>query len=255
MLVAVSVMACAQRGDNAEIQPSDAVALSASEGIVVGVAVIAETPSGPVGWGQRSDDLSFELYASGFHSLPITYFAALLPDRVEQGAKVQLRPFAYRLPAGDAKFYALRVNKIGLQQTGETTSFYNAITKRSETAYRTEPVDRSVNERLPEATFSVAAGKVTYIGRIGVLFHVTGYGMRLAERDNACFPDERRGTRLYLYCVQRDVFLGNAPQADLPLIRQAFPNLPNQEVEVQPLKVDSGSWRRLPESLRMFTGR
>lgn len=254
-LVAVSIAGCA-RSDKAEIRAGDALSLSGSEGIIVGVMTVAETPGSRVGVGPRSDDLYLGFGHSGLHELSLT-LGAQTPERIEQGVRVNLRPFAYRLPAGEGAFTSLKVRRVEEKTTSEFKYVYSIASQRSEwrEVSNTQYIDRSVHEQLPPAQFTVAPGRVTYIGRIGVLFHVTSYGMQASERDKACAPRWRSGGLLGAHCIVRELYLDSVPDIDLPLIRKAFGNLPAQAIDVRPLTAMPGSWLTLPEALRRVTSR
>lgn len=74
--------------------------------------------------------------------------------------------------------------------------------------------------------------------------------MHLSERDKTCSPRYRQGTVFGARCVIWQPLLGNAPDVDLPLIRQTFPNLPAGAIDRPPLAPPPGSWMQLPQALQ-----
>ena len=104
---------------------------------------------------------------------------------------------------------------------------------------------------LPATSFEVAAGKVRYIGRVGMVVH--------AERpfEASCVFGRREEISFFSasYCLVRAPFMENREATDLAMIRQHFPNLAGVEIEIRPLEVAPGSWQTLPEAARQLERR
>ena len=255
--MALSVGACG-RDDKAEIRSRDALALAPNEGVIVGVMVVAETPETPPDTGVGSDDLYLTFLHTNRldpHELPLRR-PGWTSSRPEQGAMVYVKPFAFRLEAGSGRFSAIRVHRSELKTTYQRQNVYDMIGKRWEwrDVPSSESIDHSINQFLSAAGFTVTPGRVTYIGRVGVLFHVTTYGTP-AERDKACLPHYRHEALRGPRCILWQLLVGDEPDADLPSIRQAFPNLPAGAIELRPLTVEGRSWMLLPQALQSIRSR
>jgi hypothetical protein len=167
---------------------------------------------------------------------------------VEDGMPVRLRTFALRLPRGEGQLRTLAIGKGELKaRQGVYMTGHWDLRERP----YLDPSTIITDVPLPTATFAVEAGKVTYIGRLGVLFHSVDYGPRLSIDGLPCSRLQRdRSVAGRAICVAREPFIGNDPATDLPLIRRSYRKLAGVEIDVRPLKIAPGSWRSLPEAAR-----
>ena len=164
---------------------------------------------------------------------------------IEDGLPVTLRPFALQLPAGQVDFYQLAADTEESEsrtvfrppRKGEQTSTPTTVTRHYEVITAAD---------VPIATVEVAPGSVRYVGRVGAFFHArpnfSGPGV--------CVPRQPYDLKDIPGCVGRQLFIGNAPDTDLAIIRQRYPNLATVPIEVQPLVVPPGSWLTLSKAHR-----
>ena len=105
--------------------------------------------------------------------------------------------------------------------------------------------------KLPLTKFDVAAGKVLYIGRVGMVVD----GRPIGTGPSSCQSGAPETISLFkpAHCVARAPFMENREAADLAMIRQYFPKLAGVEIEVRPLEVAPGSWQNLSEAARQCT--
>lgn len=240
------MQACAHVPDG-ELSPKESSLTRPSEGVVVGIVVIAADGFAPFGLGSTDQTaLSFRPWGNldqRLHLIPAHGDLSVS----EGGLTANARPFAFRLPAGTARFHSLDVRVVGRELIGsKRENVCNWFTSPPKCEWKDSPVYRDYDfwqERtLPPATFEVKAGAVTYIGRIGLVTHTMEYKSR-QERDLACSEKGRAKLSSGWRCHFQQVIVGRDADVDLPLIRQRYPGFAALEIEQQPLHFQPGTWR------------
>jgi hypothetical protein len=163
--------------------------------MIVGVAVVGRTPSTDAVWMTRGKDVYLRYWhrAATFGELLMVSESCILEGTVaatDNGIPVIYRPFAMRAPAGESQFVVFG-NRRTIPRTGETrglvTSSYQD--RKGHWHSKSEMVTTTIDAPLrltsatdvSPATFQVAAGKVRYIGRLGMIAHVTSRPARKAR--------------------------------------------------------------------------
>ena len=245
-LMSVAALAVASCGPpSADLSPRRATAPEWPYGLVVGVVAVARTP-GTTASAARDDVNAYMTYrqshggasgdlllsSDGDFASPGVYGA------VEDGLRVWYRPFALKLPAVSTELVSLDIRWSVPRQRQElqsvSESYKDAQGKwqtRSELKWVTVTyhVPMSRGKDLPANRFEVVAGKVHYIGRVGMVVNA----------------EQARGP-----AATRVPFLENQETADLAMIRKYFPKLAGVEIEVRPFEVAPGSWPTLSEATR-----
>jgi hypothetical protein len=108
---------------------------------------------------------------------------------------------------------------------------------------------------VPEARFEVEAGKVRYIGRIGMVVRGHAGSFLAGAKGEPCAGRWERVVAKWLCIVGRESFLASAPAADLAMIRERYPNLAGVDIDIRPLDVRPGSWPDLAAAARNLEAR
>lgn len=176
----LALTACARA--NGERTPSSATVPESPFGLIVGVAAVARTPGTPSAAAtsvdaylayKQLDGVSGELLlASGSDfQRPGPY------QGVEHGLTVAYRPFALKLPAVRSELVSFDTRWLVPKQRQEL-QFFEERYKDQQGNWRTRAAKHvtvtdyipTINPtRLPLTNFDVAAGKVRYIGRVGMV--------------------------------------------------------------------------------------
>jgi hypothetical protein len=262
LLTAMALMAACDLTPTGELSPREATAPTPPDGLVVGVAVVARTPSTDWATANTVDSyLSFshQSAAAGELTLARNLWPSRLPpletyEGAENGLGMSYRPFAIKLRAGrgDIRSFEYRLYGIkGRQEWRMVTRRYKDASGnwkttsdlKLETFDETYPIVSTFY--VPDATFDVMPGKVVYIGRIGMFVHIE---QRPGTGPRSCAQSIQK---LFLWhdrpCVVREPFIASEPATDLAMIRQRFPGLTGIDIEVRPLAVAPGSWQSLTE--------
>lgn len=256
MALAVAACSAAPHEPPSELDAAEAAVPAPPYGMIVGVAVVGRTPSTDDRWATRGKDVYLRYWhrAGTFGELLMVRESSTHDGTVvatENGIPVLYRPFAMRVPAGEGQFVVFG-NRRTIPRTGETrglvTSSYQD--RKGHWHTRSEMVTTTIDapmrltsaSDISPATFEVAPGKVRYIGRLGMIVHVTSpsgpQGQDCAIGQLEPFSSKHKQE----LCVARELFVGSAPDADLAMIRKRFPNLPGSEIEIRPLQFGAGSW-------------
>lgn len=227
------------------------------KGLVVGVIVIAETASSPPDLGPGAANTSLRFGSPGGPGGELIVARGAADPRtldtvasVEEGMPVRLRPFSLQLPPGERQIRALAISK-GELRVRQEPYMAGHWEWRERTRYDSATAISEVP--LAPATFEVEPAKVTYIGRLGVLFDSVDHGWRPSMEALPCSRWQReRSAGGRAICVAREPFIGSDPGADLALIRQHYPRLAGLEIDVRPVKAPNGGWRSLAEAMRFI---
>lgn len=239
-----------------ELGPREAAAPAPPDGLIVGVVVVARTPS--VDWDMVRFPVSLKYDhqsgASGELLLgremqpplpPLEVYAA-----VENGLALSYRPFAMRLTGGRGEFRSfehVRFETRSRQVTELESATYKDKNGKWQTKWESKTKTVVDSDRIasvasmPAATFDVEPGKVLYVGRVGMLL------------DRSC--STRTASAIHSNaapCFVREPFIESEPAADLVMIRQHFPRLVGVEIEVRPIQTTPGSWKTLSEAARPY---
>lgn len=106
---------------------------------------------------------------------------------------------------------------------------------------------------VPDARFEVEAGKVRYVGRIGMVVRGHEGSFLAAAKGEPCATRWERVVGKWLCTVGRENFLASEPAADLAMIRQRYPNLAG--IDICPLEARPASWPGLAEAARKLEAR
>ena len=234
-VAALAVAACGTPWD--ELGPRGAEAPTPPDGVIVGVAVVAQTPGTP--WEATTvADIYFTYDQGGIAGqLQLTrsrfppYAGLDVQEAVESGLAVSYRPFALKLKAGHGEFRTLTEKRVGLADRQATRwvpvryrddsgNQRTIMSMKAVTAIETYPIVSTA--ALPPASFDVEPGKVVYIGRVGMLL---GGG-------------------------RQEAIVGSDPSTDLTMIRERFPRLAGVEILVRPVRIAPGNWPTLAEAAR-----
>lgn len=243
VIVALALMAC-DATPSGELSPSRATAPTPPDGMIVGIAVVARTPSHQ-SIGPQSSDLYLKFDQGGatreltLAQQPVAFTLPLdTYDAIEDGLKMSYRPFAIKLKAGRGAFRSFESRDHETELRKETrlvSHLYKDSSGNWQTRWgsKTETVVHSSARvraaGVPATTFDLEPGKVLYLGRFGVLLHAN--------------------TRFVEY---REPFLGSEPVTDLAMIRRHFPKLAGVEIEVRPIQTAPGNWKTLTGAAREY---
>jgi hypothetical protein len=255
-VMVLAVTSCAPV--HGELTPRQTTVPAAPFGLVVGVVAVARTPGTPPSAAgavnvymayKQSDGVPGELElatASGSRGRGVFH-------GVEDGLTVSYRPFVLKLPAGRSEFVSFATRRVKSEDRREEKLVSESYkdqqgkwhtTSEAKTVTVTDYIAIVSGKDLPANRFEVAAGKVRYVGRVGMVVH--------ADRPGTCefgilepFSDQ---------CVARKPFMENEEAADLTMIRRHFPNLAGVEIESRPLEVAPGSWQTLRDAARQYGG-
>ncbi len=256
--MALATVACSALPQEppSELEPTEAAVPAPPDGLIVGVAVVGRTPSTDAVWMTRGKDVYLRYWhrAGTFGELLMVRESSTLDGTTaatENGLPVIYRPFAMRVPAGEGQF-VLFGNRRTIPRTGETTGLVTSSHQDRKGHWHTRsewitttidaPMRLTSASEVSPATFQVAPGKVRYIGRLGVLVHVTSPS---GPRTQDCAIGQLEpfsSKHKQELCVARELFVGSAPDADLAMIRRQFPKLAGVEIEIRPVQFGSGRW-------------
>lgn len=219
-----------------QISAGDPMALSANEGIVVGVGLMVYAAKGERfrrdAYGRTRNLILASSGSRDPYYIPITGSGANAERTENAEAVIEATPFAFRLPAG-------RSGIVG-HEIYDLTSY----TLYSNRADRTHGWVRT---RLLPLGFDVAQGEVTYIGRVGWLDGRVSFPD--AESLAAACPERRRvSTILNQDCLLDYPVYGSDPDGDLLLLRKAFPALADRPVR-RDAPTSVRGWARWPGAL------
>jgi len=269
MVLAMAACSATPQEPLSELDPAEAPVPAPPEGMIVGVAVVGRTPSTDAVWMTRGKDVYLRYWhrAGTFGELLMVRESSILEGAVaatDNGIPVIYRPFAMRAPAGEGQFVVFG-NRRTIPRTGETrglvTSSYQD--RKGHWHSKSEMVTTTIDAPLrltsatdvSPATFQVAAGKVRYIGRLGMIVHVTSpsgpQGQDCAIGHLEPFSTKHQQE----LCVARELFVGSSSAADLAMIRQRYRNLSGVDIEIRPLDVRPGSWPDLAAAARKLETR
>jgi hypothetical protein len=245
----LAVGGCAARLPN-EPGPNRTVPPAPPYGLLVGVVAVVQTPTSPAGTYTASY-MSMGFRKANGKPSELTLVARntwgdgedlLGIPMVEDGTPVVLRPFALRLEGGGGEFVAFNISRDRpAQRLTIDWKTHHPTGQRIMDARMVDSTESYLDPSpMAPASFDVGPGKVRYVGRIGAVVDGSPGG---------CTPIGFSMTRL---CIQGAAFIGWAPDVDLPLIRQRFPNLAGVEIERQRLAMPSGSWPTLVEAMQRF---
>lgn len=249
-----------------ELDPAEAAVPAPPDGMIVGVAMVGRTPPTDGLWVTKGKDVYLRYWhrAGTFGELLMVRETRPLEGTVaatENGMPVVYRPFAMRVPAGEGQFVIFG-NRRTIPRTGETRGLVTSSHQDRKGHWHTRsewitttidaPMKLTSASDVPPATFEVAPGKVRYIGRLGMLMHVTGPSGPQAK-DCAIGQLEQVSSKREL-CVARELFVGSAPEVDLAMIRRRFPNLAGAEIEIRQVQFGSSSWQDFAQAARRFGG-
>jgi hypothetical protein len=268
LAMALAVAACSATPQErpSELDPTEAAAPAPPDGMIVGVAVVGRTPSTDAGWMTRGKDVYLRYWhrAGTFGELLMVRESSTLEGTVaatENGMSVIYRPFAMRVPAGEGQF-VLFGNRRTIPRTGETRGLVTSSHQdrkghwhtRSEwiTSTIDAPMKLTSASDVPPATFEVAPGKVRYIGRLGMLVHVTSPSGPQSRHCAVGQLEQFSSKHKQELCVDRELVVGSAPEADLAMIRRRFPNLAGAEIEIRPVQFGSGGWQDFGQAARRY---
>ncbi len=252
--MALAVAACTPRLPN-EARPEQTMPPTAPYGLLVGMAVIAQTPTTPVG-AYTASYMSMSFRQASGRSSELTLMSRNSFDGgdelgipvAEDGVSLVLRPFALRLKGGRGEFVAFN---IGRERKATRLTIDWEIHKPTGQRVmnpRTVETTESYLDASPvaPASFDVEPGSVRYIGRIGAVIRGT--------------PGDCMGTlgatigfQMMRVCIDGAAFIGYAPDVDLPLIRKRYPHLAGVEIEQSPLSMPQGSWPGLAAVMQRFS--
>jgi hypothetical protein len=260
--IALAVTACAPV--YGERTPRSASVPEPPFGLIVGVAAVARTPGTPPAAATSID--AYLAYKQP-HGVSGELLLATSADfqradpyqGIENGLTVAYRPFALKLPAVRSELVSFDTRWLVPTQRQEL-QFFEERYKDQQGNWRTRSDSKWVTvtdyipfvnaTTLPATGFDIAAGKVRYIGRVGMVVHSQPVG----SGPSSCQSGTPENISLFkpAHCVARAPFMENGEAADLAMIRQYFPKLAGVEIEVRPLEVAPGSWQTLPEAARRF---
>ena len=264
MAWAVAACSATLQEPPSELDPAEAAVPAPPDGMIVGVAVVGRTPSTDARWLTRGKDVYLRYWhrAGTFGELLMVRESSSLDGAVaaiDSGMPVIYRPFAMRVPAGEGQFVAFG-NRRTIPRTGETTGLVTSSHQdrkgrwhtRSERVTTTidAPMRLTSASDVSPATFDVAPGKVRYIGRLGMIVHVTSPS---GPQDCAIGQLEQFSSKhKQELCVARELFVDSVPDADLAMIRRRFPNLAGAEIEIRPVQFGSGGWQDFAQAARRY---
>lgn len=217
------------------IQPlpttSDLV-LAPSEGLVVGaVAFALRDVPGMSRENLSRGDRSFNSLGRGFkfvfadaqerrYDLPVAPIGPAAVEASDAGATVYLTPFAFKLPAGTCRVLG-------------TASFFFGSTPPGWWP-----------DWLAPCEFDVAAGRVTYVGRLGRIQYRVHYPTP-EERTAVCPEHRNLGNWTGRYpCHYDRLFVDDRADHDLPLIRRAYGALGTRAIDAKPVRLPREDWQR-----------
>ena len=259
MAIVLSLAACGPTPWG-ELSPGEASPQAPPDGVVVGVAVVARTPT--AGWETANAMDVYLTFDQGGKSRELTLtrgritptFLLATYDVVENGFTMSYRPFAIKLKPGRGEFRAFENRRLESKSRRESrlvSTLYKDGNGNWQTKWETK--DETVTDSyhvvssaaVPPATFDVEPGKVVYIGRVGMLLNIDL---------PACPPrgSPPAASSHVVQCLVRETFFESQPDADLAMIRQRFPRLAGVAIEVQPLQTAPGSWQTFSEAARPY---
>jgi hypothetical protein len=269
MALAATACSATPQEPPSELDPMEAAVPALPEGMIVGVAVVGRTPSTDAGWVTRGKDVYLRYWhrAGTFGELLMVRESSTLDGTVsatENGIPVIYRPFAMRMPAGEGQFVILG-NRRTIPRSGETRGLVTSSHQdrkgrwHNKSEWITSTIDAPMRltsaSDVSPATFEVAPGKVRYIGRLGMLVHVTSPSGPQSQDCAIGQLEQFSSKHKQELCVARELFVGSAPDADLAMIRRRFPNLAGTDIEVRPLQFGSDGWPDFSQAAgRLGTG-
>lgn len=212
--------------------------LGGNEGIVVGVTALAYTPQpGKLDLGPPGSAVAVLIRHDNGTARQLAIGPRQASDLTQEDVRTlsYLRPFAVRLPAGRVSFDTL---------TWQDHQALGATTYSASSGFQRPTALVSVLARHDGgASFDVRPGQVTYVGRIGYVSNVAPFA-------------ETHGKSVCLgvvgdSCVVRELFLDNAPDHDIPIIKQRIPALASRSIAVSPARSGGEMLRRWPRPIQV----
>ncbi len=268
-VLAVAACSATPQEPPSELKPTEVAVPAPPDGMIVGVVVVGRTPSTDASWMTGGKDVYPRYWhrAGTFGEVLIVREARPLEGTVaatENGMPVLYRSFAMRIPPGEGQFVILG-NRRTIPRAGREPRFEPVVqylgrkAPRSGYEWTTATVDApmalSRNTDVPPATFEVAPGKARYIGRLGMIVHVTSSSGPQSQDCAIGQLEQFSSKHKQELCVARELFVGSAPDADLAMIRRRFPNLAGVDIDIRPLDVRPGSWPDLAAAARKLEAR